>query len=111
MAAIGKLKQVVKFFFDTPTALGAGKKDVFQGTADVTTKGYLKNQSGNRSLSFGDLTLDARSDLWVRYQSALTNVKESTKIVIGTRVFKIQDTERVDERNQFLHFVIAEHKT
>lgn len=104
---IGEFTKTVVFKQNTPTTLGAGKKDAY--TTLLTTKGRLKKQSGSRSLGFGDIQITNSYELLVRYQSSLaTNLRADVKIEIDSKTFTIQTFEKIGEKNFYYRFIIVE---
>jgi hypothetical protein len=89
------------------------KKDVFEEV--VTTKGYLYEGKGRRTLSSGEIVFDAETTFRVRFQDAIWNVlttaaKKSLKWIIEGRVFTVQGWNKVQEKNCYIDFVINEQR-
>ena len=104
---IGEFNKTVVFKQNTPSTLGAGKKDSY--TTLLTTKGRLKKQSGSRSLGFGDIQITNSYELLVRYQTSLaTNLRADVKIEIENKTYTIQTFEKVGEKDFYYRFIIVE---
>lgn len=105
MDLIGKMKSVVSFYTNTPASQGAGNTDGYVFLLE--TRGYLRRDSGNRSLQVAEITTDARYLLTVRYQQLLaTNIALSMKIMISGVRYTISSYSKKDERDDYFDFVL-----
>jgi len=106
---IGKLRQIVRFEKNSPTQLGAGKKDDYDILC--TTRGMLRKKRGNRSQSFGEALLESQWELFVRFENTLTNdLGKSVKVVIDNMFFTIDSFELIDQKLRYYYFVLNEER-
>lgn len=105
---IGKLDKVVNFYTNTPFATNSGGA-VDSYSLFCTTRGKLKKQSGNKSLSFGDIALESSYNLTVRYEALLaTYLRVDNIITIDTRAFKLSSIEQDEERRMWYKLSLNE---
>lgn len=99
------MKASVSFYTNTPAAQGQGNKDGY--SLLLTTKGYLRKASGNKSLSFGDISTESTYMLTTRYQATIEqNLGASMKIISGGYWYTIESWKKTDERNDFIEFTL-----
>ncbi len=109
MDLIGKMDKVCVLKQNTPGTLGAGAVDSYATL--LTTRGWLRKSSGNRSLSFGDLVGNDSWKLTVRKENALVNnLRHDLKWVIDGRTFTIQTWTNVGERSFYYEFELTEQR-
>ena len=103
---IGKMDAACELLQNTPVSLGAGNKD--QYAILLTTRGYLKKMSGNRTGGLADIALDNSWTLIVRKQAALVNaLRADLKWRIGGKVYTIQTWEDVNEDHFYYKFTLS----
>jgi hypothetical protein len=102
MDLIGKMRSSVRFCINTPTAQGAGGTDNY-GVL-LTTRGWLRKSSGNRSLVFGEIAAQSSFVLMVRYQQAITaNISISTKLIIDNIWHTVDSWQKKEEGLNFYY--------
>lgn len=95
MDLIGRMRYVVYFCLNAPTAKGAGFQDNYG--ALVQTRGDLRKSSGSRSNVFNEIEADSSYTLWVRRQIAiLNNITVAAKFVIDNVWYTVTSWEEVD---------------
>lgn len=103
--AIGKMREVVDFQVNQPFAVGAGWEDNYVNL--LTTRGELRNDSGNRSLSFGEIVDTDSLTLIVRFQNNLANnLRTDTKIIIDSITYTFSSYKLIDQRKHLYEFKI-----
>lgn len=104
---IGSLNKVIVFKKNTPSTLGAGKKDSYSTL--LTTRGSMKMLNGSRSLTFGDLTTRKSWEMITRYQSAIaSNLSPALKVEYDGRTFTIDSWEKMGEKKFYYRFILNE---
>lgn len=102
---IGKLKETVLFEFNYPPALGAGYTDSYFEL--LTTRGYLKKRSGQRSFETGEVINKQSFELWIRYAAYLeSHLRMDLRITIKGKVYAIDTWEKIEEKNFYFKFII-----
>jgi len=102
MAVIGKMRAVVTFLQNTPTAKGAGFVDNYSTL--VNTRGQLINLSDSRGLSFGAISDNSSFKLICRFQTALANaLRSDTKIVIDTITYTMNGRPKLIDQKKHLY--------
>lgn len=100
---IGNMDEVVEFLQNTPVVVGAGNQDGY--ALALTTRGYLKRDSGNRAQNFADINGYTTFRLTVRKQAALTALLSmSLKIRINSRIYTIHSWD--DTSDMYVIFFI-----
>lgn len=106
---IGLLKEIVTFKFNYPATLGAGFSDNYFDL--LTTRGYLKKRTGQRSFESGEVLNKGTYELWIRYAAYLESyLRSDIKIVINSREYTIETYEKIDEQNFYFKFIINEKR-
>jgi len=104
---VGLLNKVIVFKENTPTTLGAGKKDSYSTL--LTTRGSMQLKSGNRALDFGKLVQNRQWELIVRFQTELeTNLSQSLKVEYDSRTFTIDSWEKMGEKRFYYRITLNE---
>lgn len=102
---VGQLKEIVLFEFNYPTDLGAGKADAYYEL--LTTRGYLKKRSGQRSFETGEVINKQSFELWIRYAAYLeSHLRTDLRITINGKVYTIDTWEKIEEKNFYFKFII-----
>lgn len=108
MDLIGQMRQVVKLCLNQPTQRGAGWQDNY-GIL-LTTRGRLKQSSGYRNASEGEIQGDKTFELIVRYQQAIeSTISISSKWLIDGVFYTIHSWEKKDQET-FLYYRFLLHK-
>lgn len=109
MPDIGKFTKTVVFQNNTQVAQGAGYADSYSNL--LTTKGYLKTNSGGRGLNAFEVTSDVTFELWVRYQSTLeTNLSVKMRVVIDSVNYTVSSWEKIEEKRKYYKLIITEKR-
>jgi len=110
MPEIGKFNKTITIELNTPIDQGAGAIDNWAEL--VSTKGSFKKSRGVRLLDSGAIFEDNIYELYLRQQSNIeTNLSIlKLRVVIDTRIYTISSIEKIDEKNFYYKFIIAEHK-
>lgn len=105
---IGRFRSRPSFLNNSPTSDGAGGQ-IENYTAFLTCWGLLSQNTGSRLVSQNEIILDNFYTLIVRYQDALaTNLKSNTLIQVGSRLFTIQSTTKIQELDYFYSFTLVQ---
>lgn len=106
---IGEMRSKARFEKNTPTDLGAGKKDSF--SAFLTVRGRLRKTSGFRTLEASESVLNSRYEFICRFRSDLdSEVGEYLRVFIDDRFFVVDSFERVDQRKHLYRFILNEQQ-
>ena len=109
MDLIGKMDKVCTLKQNTPGTLGAGAVDSYATL--LTTRGWLRKSSGNRSLTFGDLVGTDSWKLTVRKQAAITaNLRHDLKWEINSRTYTIQTWKETGVSDMYYEFDLTEQR-
>lgn len=105
--AIGKMREVVVFLANSPTA-AAGRGQVDNYSTLLTTRGQLIKKSESRNLSFGTLNDNDFFTLICRFQTAIANtLRSDTKIVIDSVTYTMNGRPKlIDQRKHLYEFNI-----
>lgn len=105
--SIGECRQIVRFEYNEPTQLGAGKKDHYIEL--LTTRGKLRKINGNRSNSLGEAILGSQWSLQCRFQLNLSYyMGKSLKVLIDNMFFTIDKYELIDQKQWWYSFTLNE---
>jgi hypothetical protein len=106
---IGQMRSVVRFLTNNPVPLGQGRTDKY-GIL-INTRGRLRIDSGNRSLSFGMIVGEDSYTLTCRFQENLESlIKVNGKVMIDEKFYTIASWEKVDQINHIYIFKLNETK-
>lgn len=104
--AIGLFRERVAFRKNVPPSDDSGGEDDNYSTF-LTTRGYLRKTSGNRTLEASQAVNNSTYELWVRYQDALANeIKPSLRAIIDGKNFTCHDVEVIAERDSYYKFIV-----
>ena len=88
---------------------GGGEKSAY--VEFLTTRGYLRSRTGNRSLQAGQTEVNSSHELTCRLFEGIENeLSKDLKIVIDNRFFTITDWQKVDEKRFYYTFQLTERK-
>lgn len=94
--AIGNMSKVVEFLQNSPVQVGAGNRDAY--TVALTTRGSLRQDSGERQQNYGDISGYQYFLLKLRKRDDLqTLLQQSLKIRISGRVYTVQSWDDTDK--------------
>jgi len=100
----------VKFERNDPQPTETGG-EVDQYSELLTTRGYLRTRSGNRSLADGELLLYSSHELTCRFQQALENeLSKDVRILINNAFYTISAWALTDEKRFYYTFQINQAK-
>jgi len=100
--AVGKMRAVVTFLQNVPTAKGAGFADNY--TTLLNTRGELVDLSDFRTLGFGEIDDGSTKKLICRFQTAIANsLRSDTKIVIDTITYTMQGRPKLIDQKKHLY--------
>lgn len=100
---IGKMRKVCGLALNIPTVQGVGFRDSY-GLV-LNTRGYLRQQSGSRSLMFAEINSTTGWILTVRYQQDIaTNISVKAKWIIDNVWYTVESWEKVDDLNGYYEF-------
>lgn len=107
---IGNMDKVVTFYVNTPTDAGAGGNNDGYSAA-LTTRGFLKKQSGDRNSQLYDLAISNTWYLTVRKQNALSAIL-SPSLKVGVQgkegLFTVQSWEDVQEDHFYYKLTLSQ---
>lgn len=93
--AIGKMRSIVEFYQNSPIPNdNGGTDDNFSLT--LTTRGMLRDRSGNKTIENGQIGFGAGFDLYLRFQAAY-NFNSDTYVVVDGQKYRINDISLIDQ--------------